>query len=77
MLSALIEVSAQRSHLKLELRSQLGQKVYFMLGNMNIAPELEATRISLLEEIQEALAHYSILLYSGCDHPSIFDSQVV
>ena len=48
-----------------------------MLGNMNIAPELEATRISLVEEIHEALAHYSNQLYSGCDHPSIFDSQVV
>ena len=33
VISAFSEVSARRSHLKLELRSQVGQKVYFVLGN--------------------------------------------
>ena len=51
VLSAFNEVSAQRFYLKLELRSQVGQKVYFVLGNMNIAPTRARSNEDFTEEI--------------------------
>ena len=61
VLSAFNEVSAQRSHLKLELRSQVGLKVYFVLGNMNIAPARSRSNEDFTEEIQRG---FSSLFYS-------------